>query len=208
MVYKSIFQKIIGCIGIGFILLHLVSCAHYHAKPLAKQYILERHIAPVSVTVRSFTKEDCHRYLDNNVLEKGVQPLQITIYNNIDATLLFTKESLDIPQLSSQEMTQLFQTSTSGRVIGYGALGLFVWPFFIPAIMDGVKSWKSNKEMEKDYMKKSYIDCQIMPYSIVTGLIFVPIKEIHLPFLLKLINQETQEELTFSLEFKKDELAT
>lgn len=183
-------------------LLGLAGCAHYRAKPLAKLHTTcpsaPAAICDETITMayKVFTKKDCMRYLDRNVLKKGYQPIHIAINNNTDKSLVFSTTNIDMISVLPEEVAERVYTNTVGRVVGYGATGValsiastgvaFVVPYFLPfylvpaafqiaAIVDGVGSAKANKRLDRDFMRKSLQDQTITPYGTINGLIFVPV---------------------------------
>jgi hypothetical protein len=52
-------------------------------------------------------------------------------------------------------------------------LGLFIWPFLIPAVVDGVGSAQANQKMEDDYAYKEIKDERIQPNGLLNGVVFV-----------------------------------
>ena len=89
---------------------------------------------------KAFSREDCERYLDRDVISEGYQPVQISILNNTDRKYYFSTGKISVPVAQPQEVAQTVHTSTVGRAVGYGVGALIVWPLLIPAIVDGIGS--------------------------------------------------------------------
>ena len=74
--------------------------------------------------------------------------------------------------------------------MSYGVAGLFLWPFFIPAVVDGVKSSQANQRLDEDFAKKELADQIISPYNTINGLIFVPKNEFSRDFTVTAVDVE------------------
>src|SRR5438067_1438641 len=104
------------------------SCASYKAQTLTH---LSPQTAPfseqkegITVTCKSFTKQDCKRYLDRNVLAKGFQPIQITIENSTKRYLAISK--ISVPCADPAYVANEVHTSTVGRATAYGVGAFFI----------------------------------------------------------------------------------
>lgn len=150
----------------------------------------------VTLSVKAFTKYDCKRYLDRDVLCQGYQPVQITIENQSPRYLVFTPDSISLPQAFPEDVAQTVHTSTVGRAVGWGVAGLFIWPFLIPAVVDGVGSHQANKSLDQDFYTKSIREQVIQPYSTINGLIFVPMEYYQESFSITLVDKQTTEKIT------------
>ena len=160
-------------------LMALTSCASYKATSLGN---LSSEIMTSPSTsekvlfgARAFTKEDCRRYLDRNVISKGYQPIQVYIQNNSDASYNFSLDRIGLPCVRSDEVADTVHTSTVGRAVGYGVGALFLWPLAIPAIVDGIKSSEANTSLDNDFSDKTAKNQIIHPYSTLNKIIFVPV---------------------------------
>jgi len=175
------------------IILGLAGCAGYHAKPLKS---LSRGVMPskkenlVSFDYHIFSKKDCRKYLDRNVIKQGYQPILVSITNNTDNRLDLSMARCSLPCANPEQVAQLVHTSTKGRVLGYGIPGLFIWPFLIPAVVDGINSSEANNLLDKDFERKTLEESQILqPYSTIEGLIFVAIEDFTPDFSITLLDQ-------------------
>lgn len=177
-------QNIIVLLAVA-ILLGIPGCAHYKARTLNKLAITtpeQKEESSISMSYRIFDKSDCKQYLDRDILVKGYQPIQITLINNTKRHLNFSLKNFSIPCASPEEVAAEVHTSTSKRAISYGVAALFIWPFIIPAIIDGLGSSDANKKLDRDFDTKALHDQVVLPYSTVNGLIFVPRDQFNLQF--------------------------
>lgn len=177
-------------------LLLLSGCASYHAAPLSDlspnihQLTLQKD-SDILVTAKPFNKADCEVYLDRNIIKKGFQPLQISIQNNSDKDYQFSPENLGLPLAHDKQVRDKAHTSTFGRIAGYSAGALVIWPLVIPAIADGINSKNSNKALDSDYHSKIARESIITSGSHYNKLVFVPIKEYKSRFILGLVDVKT-----------------
>jgi hypothetical protein len=197
------------------------SCASYHAAPLSAPDIIQ--LTPrqeeVSIISQTFTKKDCRKFLDRDVLSKGYQPVQIYIHNNSDKYYAFSPNDITLPIVSPEEVAKKVHTSTFGRVAGYSAGAMVLWPFAIPAaifvcplvilpiailpavpaVVDGIKSSQANTALDHDFLAKAAHDQTIAPYSHFNALIFVRTKDYRDSYTLTLIDQSSQQPKTFDI---------
>jgi len=177
-------------------LLGLAGCANYQARPLNR---LTPVIPPnvqeqfLSFSYHIFSQSDCLKYLDRDVLSKGYQPIHIAVTNHSSRSFYLSLGNFSFPCASALEVAQRVHTSTTKRVVGYGVLGLFIWPFMIPAIVDGIGSQEANQQLNMDFSKKALEDQSISPFSTINGLIFVPVEHFNQNFSFALIDQENHD---------------
>jgi len=187
---------------IALLLLIVISgCAKYEAGTLA---ILQPEFAPfaetnsgVTLSVKKLSNGDCKRILSRDVIDKGYQPIQITIKNDTKKYILFSNQGINLPTVPAQEVAEKVHTSTAGRATAYGVAGLFIWPLLIPAVVDGVGSSKANEKLDRDFNAKVMDQVVIQPYATHNGLIFVPVSEFQNSFEILLVDRETKEKISY-----------
>ena len=199
----SIIPKSFNLILILFITATFFSCASYKPAPLSN---LQPEFAPYAETVEAVTlackalsREDCKRYFDRDIIDKGFQPVQMTIINNSDKYLLFSTQGVSLPVCSPQEVADKCHTSTVGRATGYGVAGLIVWPLLIPAVVDGVSSSQANTKLDSDFGQKGMEQTVINPYSTHNGIIFFTKDDYQDSFNVRLVDRETKRKLEYSI---------
>jgi len=181
-------------------LITLAGCAHYRAHPLKKLVtppVKTTHQA-IAFSHHALSKGECMLYLDRDVLAKGYQPVHITFTNNSKNYFTLSKENFSLPYANSDDVAKLVHTNTAGRAAGYGVVGLFIWPFIIPAVVDGIGSSEANHQLDADFAGKALRNQIVAPYSTVHGLIFVPKNEFDANFTMSVTNQETGTSYTLS----------
>ena len=198
-------KKNLPLISIVLSVLLCSSCASYRASTLSllpAETLLQSQTLDVglSVVAKAFNKKDCKRYLDRDVLAEGYQPIQLYIKNNSNKPYLFTINRINLPLADAEDVAEKVYTSTAGRVAGYGAGALLIWPLIIPAIIDGVKSYQANKSLNKDFLSKAAEDKTIEAYSQMNSIVFVPIKNYAKTFSITLIDCETKKPLILTMD--------
>jgi hypothetical protein len=156
------------------ILAALSGCARYKVKPLRMLTRAPKtEESSISFDYEVFSVSDCKKYLDRNPIKKGYQPVQIAFTNNTNRNFSISKKSFSIACIDAQEVAETVHTNTVGRAVGYGVAGFFVWPFIIPAIVDGIGSAKANEQLDDDFMRKELRSQTVKPHTTVNGLIFI-----------------------------------
>ena len=160
------------------LIIGLSGCARYKAHALP-QLVSETNSQfldskSVSFAYHVFNKRDCMKYLDRDVMKAGYQPVQITITNNSKRSVFFSRKAINLPTVDESEVAEKLYTSTAGRATAYGVAALFMWPFAIPAVVDGVGSAKANEQLDADFSRKALNNFEIKPFETINGLVFVP----------------------------------
>jgi hypothetical protein len=75
------------------------------------------------------------------------------------------------------------------------APGLLFLPitFFIPAVVDGVKSSQANSSLDKDFLAKGAKDMTIPPHSQLNTILFIAKENYQECFTVTLVDEETGE---------------
>jgi hypothetical protein len=181
----------------------LGSCASYSASPLCNPSPDLIQVASknegISVVSKTFTRDDCDRFLDRDVLSEGYQPVQIYIQNDSDKNYVFSLNRITLPVARPEEVAEKVHTSTAGRAAGYGAGALIFWPLAIPAIVDGIKSSNANDALDNDFLAKAARDQVIFPHSRFNAILFVPLRAYQNSYTLILIDQDSQKPKIFNI---------
>lgn len=181
----------------------LTSCASYSASPLCNPSPDLIQVAPrnegISIVSKTFTQDDCNRFLDRDVLAEGYQPIQIYIQNDSDKNYVFSLNRITLPVAKPEEVAERVHTSTVGRATGYGVGALILWPLAIPAIVDGIKSSDANDALDNDFAAKAARDQVIFPHSRFNAIIFVPLHAYQNSYTLTLIDQDSRQPKVFNI---------
>jgi len=174
----------------------LSGCASYNASSLntltSEAVFSSVEKQDLIVVAKTFDPSDCKRYLDRNVIAEGYQPVQLYIENNSDKDYIFSLNRISLPFVRSEEVAKKVHTSTVGRAVGYGVGALFLWPFAIPAIVDGIKSSEANQALDNDFSTKAASDQVISSHSYFNKLLFVPINDYQPNFRITLIEKDSK----------------
>ncbi|NGX40009.1 MAG: hypothetical protein KR126chlam1_01349 [Chlamydiae bacterium] len=148
----------------------------------------------VFVRAKAYTRNESKAYLDRDLVQKGLQPVQITIQNNTERTYLLSNRGVDLSAVSSNSVATRLSLSALPRSIAFKIAAFFFWPFIIPATIDSIFSFQSHLKMRKDFYAKSVKDHEevLAPYSVVNRIIFVSSKEHASSFTLYLKEQKSQ----------------
>lgn len=185
----------------------LSGCASYSASPLSVlsyEMIQTAHLSGegnILITAKAFSKSDCKRHLDRDVIGKGYQPIQLYIQNNSDKNYTLSLNRINMTCARPEEVADKVHTSTVGRAAGYGAAAWFTFGILaIPAVVDGVKSSQANEALDSDFSSKTAREQNlIFPHSHFNKLIFVPVNEYQPMFTISLIDQESNQVKTFNV---------
>lgn len=170
----------------------LSGCASYKAQSLeglnfgGSSYTEEQN--GVKVALRAFTPEDCKRYFDRPLIQKGYQPVQISIENNTDNYILFSEQSLSIPVVPAQEVADKVHSSMVGQALAFGFIGM-------------ISASQANDKLDRDFSSKvSDGNNTIMPYGCYNGVIFISTQNYRNNFKLTLINSDTKQRLEYQVQ--------
>ena len=190
----------VGAMAVSFLIV-TSGCATYKAGTLP---VLQPEFAAysdskdgVTINVNALTTADSQRIFDRDILAKGYQPIQITIDNDSDKYILFSAQGIGLPVATPQEVADKVHTSTVGRAAAYGVAGLIVWPFLIPAVVDGVGSSQANEKLDRDFAEKAVGQVVIQPYAKHNGVVFVQKEEYQDSFVVTPVERATKRKLTF-----------
>lgn len=183
--------------------LTLTSCANYRASPLYNPSADLIQMAPrdeaISVVSKTFTRSDCNKFLDRDVLAEGYQPIQLYIQNDSDKNYIFSLDRITLPLARPEMVAEKVHTSTAGRAAAYGAGALILWPLIIPAVVDGVKSANANEALDKDFTAKAAKDQVILHHSQFNAIIFVPVDAYQNSYNLTLVEQGSAQSKVFHI---------
>ncbi len=167
---KSVFIFLLSVIFVG--------CASYSAYGLT-------HLEPepifsssgeqsLCIACKAYNRFDCEQFLGRNLIEKGYQPIQITLRNTSGKTYVFDPANLSIPLANVGEIAKKVHTNTVGRVAGYTLGGFLLSPLlWIPAVVDGIKSKEANEMLDYDYHRKIAKTQDLRPGDFYSAVVFV-----------------------------------
>ncbi|MFA5336320.1 MAG: hypothetical protein WC324_05305 [Candidatus Omnitrophota bacterium] len=184
--------------------LFLEGCASYRGGLLPSKDVMnyeKKQVQKEVYVVADFldTKET-KQIFQFDLQSRGIQPVFIIMDNRSLVTYDFKKSDLNKQVMSSQEVADKCKFNTAGRATAYGVAGIFIWPFLIPAVVDGVGSSEANRKIEDDYAFKELQDGRLTPNALMNGIVFVPKMKEGEDFTIRLKDMETFEILRFSFQ--------
>lgn len=187
---------------IAIVLILLTGCASYTSVLLPQRDVTSlgqyQEIDKVYAGVKFLDRAEVKRYFDADLIEKGIQPIYVTIENNSNKTYSFSKTNVGIPSLDSVEASKKGARNTLARAGAPGVISLFVlWPLAIWAVGDGIASSKANKHLRADYESKEIADGSIRPMQSKHGVLYAPVLKSGEEINITLIEMETKEKIVF-----------
>lgn len=137
------------------------------------------------------------RYFGKDLTREGYQPVQVTVANGPDRYLALHVSQISLPGAEPEAVAKECHFHTAARATTYGVIGIFIWPFLIPAIVDGVGASKANGQMDLDFSAKALKDQIIMPYGHASGVLFVPTDQMSSDIVVRLADRENRETIVF-----------
>ncbi len=193
-------EQVFGLLFI-FCLAFLGGCAKYKARPLSFPAAPIEEKRNIAVAAYALNDDDMHYYFSRRAIQRGLQPVQLTVVNNSKDTYLLDAKDINLSLESRNTAFDSLRLSKTSRCVGWGVAGLFVWPFLIPAAVELVKTEKANKDMKLDFVQR-VIDREsrilIKPGQEINRVFFVSHANIQYSFDLKLMNMADKKELPFT----------
>lgn len=177
-------------------------CAKYKAHKLAEPIGIAHQKNNVQITAEALSNADCHHYFSRKAVSKGYQPIQLCIKNASDEPYVLDVKNIDLQVEDRKSVAHALHLNTTGRVVGWGLPGLALWPFFIPAAIEGVKSSDANKKLDNDFNQRVLTDNSrlvIAPGSSMNKVFFVTSENFKNTFNLALKNKHSKESLSFRI---------
>lgn len=200
MIHFSRIKQVFGLfLAVGLVVAG--GCAKYKARPLSFPVSPIEEKKSVSVTAYALNDDDMHYYFSRRAIQKGLQPVQLTVVNNSKDTYLLDAKDINLSLESRNTAFDSLRLSKTSRCIGWGVAGLFLWPFLIPAAIELVKTDKANNDMKQDFVQR-VIDRDsrllIKPGQEINRVFFVSHANIQYSFDVKLTNMADKKALPFT----------
>lgn len=153
----------------------------------------------LNVVAKTYTPTESRNFLRRNLLKSGYQPIQITVQNNTPNSYNLSAEGISMPTATPGKVAGSVSKKAIPRAIGLKIASFVFWPFMIPSTIDSIHTLKTHILLYKDYSAKSVREKQeiVAPYSTYNRVIFVPLKEVRETLTVTLIDQESDERLSF-----------
>lgn len=154
----------------------------------------------VFTSAKSYNSVESLKYLDRNLLKKGIFPIQITIHNNSAQNFYLSDKSIDLDNLSASSVANRVHQSYIPRSIALKIASAFFWPFIIPSTIDSFVSFSSYSKMKREYSAKSLKKNgeTLIAYSSTHRIIFVEDRNIQNDLTLFLKDTDTGKNYSIS----------
>lgn len=196
-------KSIGSLVGMSVICLFLgVGCAKYKPHPMQSVMGHGQELRGVSVVSQALSDSDCHYYFSRHVGHKGYRAIQLSIRNNSAETYVLDARDISLSIQNSRAVAHDLHLNTAGRMLGWGIPGLFLWPFLVTSLVEGMWSSEANTRLDRDFNKRvlSNDSCVVVhPNSVVSKVLFVKGDEIPQTFTLGLLNKNSDEKISFNL---------
>jgi hypothetical protein len=169
----------------------------YDAFPVSQAQLPALDKKEILLTTKALSPEESKTFLGKDLLERGYQPIQLTIQNNSSKAYIMASDRIELPTASASDVAAKVGKSSLGREIGYKIAGFLFWPLMIPGTIDSLKTLKNQSDLKRELNAKTVTNEEITPYSTVTRVIFVPVEEYKSSFRVVLIDKSSQRPLTF-----------
>lgn len=178
---KKLFNKsrsYLGLACVAAIFVILTSSANFRTGPFSfhpsDRSVFDQEKILV-VTSKAYTSQESKKYLNKNLIHFGFSPVQITIQNNTSHSYSIGFSDVGLPIASAGEVVSKIVQRNIPKGIALKAASLLFWPFNIPCTIDGLKDLKQNAAIRHDLAAKSLKKNEtILPYSIVSRVLFIP----------------------------------
>jgi hypothetical protein len=192
---------IISVVGLIASLLVFDTCKNWRsvapAEIVAEEASLEK--GGVLISSKAYSSDESKTFLGTDMVDKGYQPVEISIQNNTSKTYKLEADKVTLPTASASKMTWNVTKGTIPRSIGYKVASFFFWPFMIPGTIDSFRTLKSHKNLKADLSAKILKDETIIPYSTVKRVLFVPKEEFKPDYQVILFEVERQYHQRFNV---------
>mgnify|MGYP001559501174 CR=1 FL=1 len=130
----------------------------------------------LSVSVRSLTSEESQTILKHDLINKGYQPIEVTIANQGSHTYEISRASTSLPCATASEIAWKQTRGSIPRGVALKALGFLFWPFSIVSSIDSITTFKKHRHIVRVLDAKGFKDEAetIAPYSLVKRVLYIP----------------------------------
>ena len=177
-------------------------CAKYKPHPLTMPTSIAQEKKDVMVCAKAMNERDCRKAFSRRLLSKGYQPVQLMIQNKSKFTYILDAANIQLQVEPADDVAKKLHLNTAGRVISWASPALFLWPFIIPATVEGLKSSGANKRLDHDFAERVISDDSrifIAPGSIMHRVMFIRQENYRQSFGLDLFSKEHDELLNFEI---------
>lgn len=194
-------------IGLIIFITAVVICLgkeHYAARPITSILksmltVFDNRQKNMQVSVKALSHRESEILLGHDLLNRGVQPLHITIHNNTPEEYSLCPSSVDLNSIDAKKVARKVLNTSIPRAIAFKIAGFFFWPFMIPGTIDSIRTMYSNNLLKKDLKAKSMKKEVIPGYSIFNRILYVPQKDLRETFDVTLIELKSLKPVVLSV---------
>ena len=173
-------------------LIILAGCAKYKPSPTPFPTGKKQELNNIKVVTRKISPQEVKICFDSTNLAKKYDAVQVYIKNNSTKSIILNSQNISLPILSAKEVCKPAYRCTGLRAGSYGIVAMLLCPFWIPAIIDGLKSSKANAEIDRDVQTKVLSkndNVIIKPHNHINKITFIPKGQATNEFSIKLVDK-------------------
>lgn len=188
-------------LSVGLVIMLITACAKY--KPTTLELPRSKGQEKNGLVVQAESLSNDHAknlFGGRSPHKKGYKAIQIAIQNNTSATYTLSAQNIGLEIVPTSVVAEQLEFNTAGRVIGWAIGGLFLWPLFIPAIVEGTNASKANKAIRNDFNTRvisSDSNIIIEPGKTLNRVMFVHADNYKTTFNISLVNQSNHNSQKF-----------
>lgn len=197
-------------------LLPLTGCMRQARYNYLKRFKSIEHAAHYSATkegvrlyARAYSQEECLEVFNTDLIDKGFQPIQLSIYNETNDTYVIHPSYIEPHCISPMKVAQLLKKSLWLNCAPIGYLTYLFFPILIPFYIYpwGKRMHQKNKKIERYLANGSIVDDSsftIHPWVILHKFLFVRRDQFYPSFFVRLYNPEQKKLLNFDVLLMED----
>jgi hypothetical protein len=193
----------LGFLGACIATMLTSGCAKYKPQPLGIPGV-EAQEKNGLVVRAELLQDQADEYFFGGLSPKkaGYETIHLSIMNKTNQTFLLDANKIDMEIAPVEVVAKKIKFNTAARVLGWGIPGIFLWPFLIPAFVDGIGSSNANDAIEADFDSRAISGSSrinIQPNTALNKFMFVKAEDLELTFNLKLVNKASGVAERFSI---------
>lgn len=163
----------------------------------------------VRLYVRAYSPEECIEVFNTDLISKGFQPLQLSLYNDSNETYVVHPSYIEPHCISPMKVAQLLKRSLWLNCGPASILAYLFFPIIIPFYIYpwGKKIHQKNKKIERYLVNGSLVDessFTIHPWAKVHKFMFVRRDQFYPSFYVRVYNPERKQLLHYDVVLMED----
>lgn len=158
----------------------------------------------VTLSVKKLTPTDCIYFFNVNCISCGYQPIQCTINNLSQNSILLNPANIGLQIVSPKKVAQKCHWKTK-EIVGITGIAsaIYCWPILIPIAYAGLimqsKNVRISKKMIQEDVLQNWDMIKIRPMETMSKIVFVEAGYIPSTFNVGLFSKETKEILEYNV---------